>query len=496
MRSLYRLAFIYLLPQIQTSPIVKDSLNAKHVSKSVAGISRKILNSLVENEENSTDTNIIISPLSLYLSMSMLYHAAENSTKQELQSFMEFEDFEENRIEDTSRDLISNYGKRRRELNTTIELANALFIDNDFQVNEEYQERMANSLFSSVQSVDFFHSEESANRINRWVENKTHDLISEFLSTDEIDVDTRMILLNVIYFKANWLNKFDKLDTAQTDFYLLDSQVRRVETMLQIGNFYYSNDETLNSKIVSLPYEDENFSMLLFLPNSEGSDSLENVLDQVLTQDFNALIGSMNKTELQIGLPKFKLGYRTELRSTLENIGVPTIFGNADFSNLSDEPVQVDNILHETMIEVSEEGSEAAGVSGSILGTRSGVIQRPKELNFDRPFLFVIQDHKNNVPLFTGKIVDPLKSSAGSFAEKIQVGERIAPDQELGELRGPDMPVAIRNCSDVADFINSSKILFPCPPHDTAPIEEYKRKFGDTSEIGVNGEVAALRLEV
>ena len=495
MKHLYRLLFVYILPQIQTSPIVKDSLNAKHVSKSVAGISRNIFNSLVEQEENSTRTNIIISPLSLFLSLSMLYHAAENSTKRELESFLQFESFEENRIEDTSRDLISNYGKRRRELNTTIELANALFIDNDFRVNEEYQERMAASLFSSVQTVDFLHSEESANRINRWVENKTHDLISEFLSSDEIDVDTRMILLNVIYFKANWMNKFDKLDTAETDFYLLDNQVERVETMLQVGNFFYSDSETLNSKIVSLPYEDENFSMLLFLPNSEGGDSLENVLDQVLSQDFNALIGSMNKTELQIGLPKFKLGYRTELRTTLENIGVESMFGNADFSNLSEEPVQVDNILHETMIEVSEEGSEAAGVSGSLLGTRSGVLQRPTEVNFDRPFIFVIQDHKNNVPIFIGKIVDPLQSS-GSFSEKIELSERIAPDQLLSELRGPDMPVQIQNCSKVADYVNSSKILFPCPPYDTAPIEEYKEKFGDTSEIGVNGEVAALRLEV
>jgi len=495
-----KVLFLFVVPQIHASPIVKSkdlvNLNTKHVSKSVEGVSGKILNSLAGSEDNST--NIIISPLSLYLALSMLYHASDKKTKQELESFLHFENFEENRIEDTSRELLSNYGKKRKELNTTIELANAVFIDNDFDVNKEYKDKVSKSLFSSVQTVDFLHSEESAASINRWVENKTHNLISEFLTTDDIDVDTRMILLNVIYFKANWMNKFDKLDTADTDFTLLDNTVKRVQTMLQVGNFFYLDSETLSSKIVSLPYEDENFSMLLFLPNSEGSDSLENVLDTFSTQDFNALLGSMNETELQIGLPKFKLGYRTELRTTLENIGVQTLFGNADFSKLSEEPVQVDNILHETMIEVSEEGVEAAGLTGSILGTRSGVIKQITEINFDRPFLFVIQDHKNNVPLFIGKIVDPLLSS-GSFAEKIEIGERSSSNLEENDfenLKNPQNFQSIRNCSDIADYVNSSKVLFPCFPHDTAPIEDYKEKHGDTSEIGVNGEVAALRLEV
>jgi len=462
----------------------------------VEGVSSQIFNSLAESEDNST--NIIISPLSLFLALSMLYHASENKTKQQLESFLHFENFQENRIEDTSRDLLSNYGKKRKELNTTIELANAVFIDNDFEVNTEYKDKMSKSLFSSVQTVDFLHSEESAASINRWVENKTHNLISEFLTTEDIDVDTRMILLNVIYFKANWMNKFDKLDTTEADFTLLDNQVKRVETMLQIGTFFYLDSETLNSKVVSLPYEDENFSMLIFLPNIKGRDSLENVSEQFLIQDFNALLRSMNETELQIGLPKFKLGYRTELRTVLENIGVQTLFGNADFSKLSEEPVQVDNILHETMIEVSEEGVEAAGLTGSILGTRSGVTKQITEINFDRPFLFVIQDHKNNVPLFIAKIVDPLLSS-GSFAEKIEIGQRsasILEKNDIENLKNPDISQSIRNCNDIEDYVNSSKVLFPCFPHDTAPIEDYKKKHGDTSEIGVNGEVAALRREV
>lgn len=496
MKSIHRLIVFYLLPTtIQTSPIVRSTLNAKHVSQSVEAVSRKIFNSLVESDENATSSNIIISPLSLYLSLSMLYHAAENITKQELESFLQFEDFEENRIEDTSRDLLSNYGKRRRELNTTIELANGIFIDNDFDVIEEYQSKMENSLFSNVQTVDFLDSEDSADSINRWVENKTHDLISDFLSSDEIDVDTRMLLLNVIYFKANWMKQFEELDTTETDFYLLDNGVKRVETMLQIEEFLYSDSEALNSKVISLPYEDENFSMLLFLPNPEGSDSLQHVLDQVLTQDFNALLGSMNKTELQIGLPKFKLGYRTELRTTLENIGVESLFGNADLSKLSAEPVQVDNILHETMIEVNEEGAEAAGVTGSILGTRSGVVKNIPEVNFNRPFLFVIQDQKNNVPLFIGKIVDPAVQSSGSFAEKIEIGERNAPLSDFENLRNPDNRFTKANCTyqNLNDFVNTSKVVFPCSPKDTAPIEEYKEKFGDTSEIGVNGEVAELR---
>merc|ERR1719232_1359908 len=114
----------------------------------------------------------------------------------------------------------------------------------------------------------------------------------------------------------------------------------------------------------------------------------------------------MEANSLRLSLPKFKLGYKTELKSTLRQQGLENIFESADFSGISDERLEVSDVVHETRIEVNEEGSEAAGVTGILLDLRGGLTETP-EMTLNRPFIFVIQDQENNIPLFIGKIASP-----------------------------------------------------------------------------------------
>merc|ERR1712121_578952 len=104
--------------------------------------------------------------------------------------------------------------------------------------------------------------------------------------------------------------------------------------------------------------------------------------------------------------PKFNLGYKTRLINALQKNNLTSVFLNGNFSRISEEDLEVSDIVHETKIE----GSEAAGVTGVLLGVRSGPPANVQQMIVTRPFVFVIHDKKNNIPLFIGKIASPTES--------------------------------------------------------------------------------------
>merc|ERR1712154_162444 len=144
------------------------------------------------------------------------------------------------------------------------------------------------------------------------------------------------------------------------------------------------------------------------------------------------------------------------------------------------------NILHETKVEVNEEGSEAAGLTGAILDLRT-VIRDTHTVRLNRPFIFVIHDRKNNIPLFLGKVVNP---SSAKPREKTDKTQENAIAVRTSGLDAEDF-FDVKNCSRV-EYANTERVYFPCGTEDTKPIEDYKKEHGDPSVLGVNGEQAAL----
>merc|ERR1712020_772722 len=163
--------------------------------------------------------------------------------------------------------------------------------------------------------------------------------------------------------------------------------------MAKSDTILYQSNKALQADIVSLPYEDENFQMMVFLPHQNSEDSLQNLIQMFQSVDFNKIYGNLTESLVDLYLPKFSIGFKSELVSTLMNHGVRSMFNpeEADFSRISEESLRVSNILHETKVEVTEEGSEAAGITGAVLDLR----------------VSVSQDRKNNIPLFIGKVVNP-----------------------------------------------------------------------------------------
>merc|ERR1712110_494101 len=463
------------------------TLSSKKVlADSVQSISANVFVSLVRSE--SPSSNVIISPVSIHFALSLLYHGAEGKTREQLSQFMKFDSINEDNVKRAAQSLLQSYGNKRTQLNETIEMANALFAAEELEINRDFEETLETFLFSGVKNVDFSSPVEAAQRINNWVENRTHNLIRDFISPDAVSDQTRLMLLNAIYFKADWKNNFDQAESYQGSFNVGQNMKRRVNMISQENLFKFTNNhEALDSQIVSIPYQ-------------EGAEAILNLSENLSQTDFNHLLREMEENNLRLSLPKFKLGYKTELKSTLKQGGLENIFEGADFSGISDERLEVNDVVHETRIEVNEEGSEAAGVTGILLDLRGGISETP-EMTINRPFIFVIQDHENNIPLFIGKIASPseaMEEEEVTNAEKLVSNRSILPlsPEDLAHLRNnPEVGLHLseQECLEqVEDYVNTNKVMFPCPPYDTQPIEEHKQKFGDGSRYGVNGEQAAL----
>eukprot|EP00091_Calanus_sinicus_P001538 TRINITY_DN1154_c0_g2_i4.p1 TRINITY_DN1154_c0_g2~~TRINITY_DN1154_c0_g2_i4.p1 ORF type:complete len:294 (-),score=72.12 TRINITY_DN1154_c0_g2_i4:354-1103(-) len=219
-----------------------------------------------------------------------------------------------------------------------------------------------------------------------------------------------MMLLNAVYFKANWQLPFQPADTVRSTFFVSADSSVEADMMFLDSEIFYGQDKALQSQVISLQYEDPNFTMIIILPDSD--EAMESLSENLKEKNFTQIHNSLNSRDLLLKMPKFKLGFRTQLVSAFKALGVADIFdeASADLSDITDESVFVSDILHETKIEVNEEGSEAAAVTGIQLDTRAGG-SGPISLKIDRPFMFVIQDLKNNIPLFMGKIVNPTEEA-------------------------------------------------------------------------------------
>jgi len=528
----------------------RETFEETHLSRSVGKVSKEIFGSLIE--DGSEDSNIVISPTSIHLALSLLYHGSASHTKDELKNFLNYDGVEESYIQNATQKLLKSYGDKIEEVKSrsTIENANTIFTDKHLNIKDSFKKDLAEYLFAKVQQVDFQEPVKSAKVINNWVQNKTRNLIKDLISPDLITDDSKLLLLNAIYFKANWMSNFDKLDTVSRPFRVKEGGVNKnVDIMTQTNLFQYKYNYDFQSQIISLPYQDENFAMIVFLPFEKGNENVNKVINKVLEEDLNTIIRGMEETEVDIFLPKFKLSYKSELVNVLQKKGLTNLFQNGDFSRISDdEELEVSDIVHETKIEVNEVGSEAAGVTGILLGVRSGPSANVEQMVVDRPFVFVIHDKQNNIPLFIGKIAAPtesventvdnlinsekpistlrddddlpiVKNSSGSGfglrgvdldnskntvgvrgQDLVQVLDGLDPEDKNFYLNNPDkidqLGVNV-NCTSISvrELTNTKNVMFPCGGRDTQPIEDFIKKHGDPSLLGVNGEQAALQAQ-
>ncbi len=228
------------------------------------------------------------------------------------------------------------------------------------------------------------------------------DVFVENFGPGVLDGSTILVLTNAIYFKGTWLKQFDPANTKERDFRAPGGPVK-ASMMFQKGKFSYG--EADDAQALEMPYEGERLSMVVVLPKE--SARLEAVEAKMVAEGLDPWLERMKPTQVEVLFPRFKAESSLALSGALKQLGMVKAFGGGDFSGISSGGgLQISEVIHRAIVEVNEEGTEAAAATGVVM-VRSAVVGPPVQFLADRPFLFAIRDRETGALLFVGRLVQP-----------------------------------------------------------------------------------------
>ncbi len=285
-----------------------------------------------------------------------------------------------------------------------VSVANALMLTKAGKVAPEYavqlKDKYAAELFKNVQLGD----------VNDWVKRKTEGKIERII--DQLEPSTQAVLLNAIYFRAAWLAVFDKHNTADKVFHLSATNQVQVPTMHRTGN--YAVAARVGYRAIQLPYAVRELSFVIALPDKvDGVQEVAARLNGAELAQMLAAVRAAPSTRVELALPRFKAAYKADLVPPFKAAGLKLAFSDAaDFSGMTGHPaskgsLKIDQIVHNAVIEVDEQGTEAAAAT-AITMVPTAAMPRPTEpFKVDRPFLFYLVEEATGAILFQGRIMDP-----------------------------------------------------------------------------------------
>ncbi len=339
----------------------------------------KTVNSVTPKGEN-----VIVSPYSAGVVLSMLEAGAEGNTKVELDNALNGTLF---KAEDLDAEGL------------TVESANSIWISNSYSVRDRYVAAMENDFDAFVGNYDFSNPS-ILKMINDWCSEHTNGKITEII--DYLDpVLDKMILVNALYFNAPWVDAFNPDLTHDDVFHAVDGD-RTVRMMYRKAVYEYA--EYQGFQIAGIPYEGGRYSMYIILP-PEDMD-LDSNIAYINESVYDTAMNMLSPEEVSLTMPKFKLETSMVLDDALRKMGVNDAFSvAAEFGGISDsgKVLTLGFVKQKCYIDVSEKGTEAAAVTGAQIRMTS---VRPETImNVDRPFVFMIADREAENILFAGKIV-------------------------------------------------------------------------------------------
>ncbi len=335
------------------------------------------LNIFNEINKSNEGKNIMISPLSIYHILSLTANGALNSTLKEMLKALNEKDLK-------SMNLINNELNSNIQQLTTVELANAVFTKFRLELKFRNMVRKYNAEINIL---------ESAEQVNNWCKEKTHNKIQKILDSLDPEEDL-MVLINAIYFKGKWVKSFDKRKTKKNNFLNFNKTPIEVFFMNATNDYMYFEDKEVQA--LSINYKNDNLEALILLPKHQID--INNYISNLTSQKYQIIISKLSKNKVILSMPKFLINFGAELTPNFNSLGMVEAFtDNAVFTTMSKtNSLKVTKIMHKTFIEVDEEGTEAAAITAvKISLSISGV--REKIMNVTHPFLFIIRS--NQLPL-------------------------------------------------------------------------------------------------
>ena len=356
----------------------------------------------IYKELSTGNDNVFFSPYSITTALGMAYEGARGQTAQEMAEVLGIPEDDQTRWDLMwSYQGYFNHGSRYYDLST----ANAYWLAEDADLREQYRTVLESYYWAHGEELDFAGDPEgSAETINDWVEDKTNNKIENMIDPNSIVPYTYLMLTNAIYFKSDWKYKFDPRQTCEDIFILSDG------TELQTDMMYMPNDyetefncsHNSETRMLELPYKNGELAMYILLP---FYDVEIGTLEQNLTQQYiSELKGNMTLGTMDIKIPKFKFELNYNLNQALINLGMPTAFStDADFTGITDSTsLYINNVEHQSFVEVNEEGTEAAAATVVSMMMCAGNM-----FFANHPFIFFIEHKDTGQILFMGKLENP-----------------------------------------------------------------------------------------
>ena len=324
--------------------------------------------------------NTLVSPLSMAYLLSMIQSGAKGSTLNELNI------------------ALDNYDLQPMEnIDSKISMANSMWINNRYKndINNTFATALKINYHSEVLYDEFI----NADNINKWVSEKTYNMINELFPSDSVNsVDTIMALVNAIGINFKWDEEFDCNKTLMGNFldknvYMMNSNEKYLESDYYTG--FIKDYEKLS--------DNSQYEFIGLLPKKDIQDVINNISNDVIKK-------SITESEAHIQIPRFKYEYNVNnVKGILESLGIKDIFNKekANFGGIA-EDIYVSSIVQKTYIDFMESGTKAAASSGGAFDIKSAAEE--KEVIFNKPFVYLIRKKGSNNIYFIGTVYSPIEN--------------------------------------------------------------------------------------
>ena len=381
---------------------------ADRVATSVNKFALSLHKTLCKSQDKGKG-NLFYSPASISIALAMTYLGAKGNTAEQMAKVLQFQsEADIHKDEKTFLGALnSSSDGRQNELLT----ANRLFAHKNFEILRSFAKASREIYDAEVALVDYVGDTEGArNTVNAWVEEKTKEKIKDLIAPGVFSQDTRLTLVNAVYFKGMWQDQFEEEGTADEAFTVSPTKEVKVAMMHKSAYYKLLKEEALGCQVLEMPYVGGKVSMVIFLPyEPDGLSKLEGSLTPEMLEISLSDLSTARLRKVDVALPKFKLMEQFSLSSVLSTMGASDMFdpGRADFSGITAGPeaVFVSEVVHKAFVEVNEKGTEAAAAT-AVVAAWYGLRKIPSFIA-NHPFLFLIRHNESGAILFLGRMVNP-----------------------------------------------------------------------------------------
>lgn len=356
-------------------------------------------------KEQLEESNPVISPVSAYIALAMTGDGTSGNTRQEFLNVLGNEG-EMTLLSDMIMESLPT-----QEEGLQVQLADSIWIDDEFLVNDEWLSAIE-SVYEAQVFQTMLETEKTMLAMNNWATEKTNRLIDKIVE-QPFSGDTRLVLLNAVYFNGLWQEEFLGKDTRDDYFYVAMDEAGKVPMMCQYG-VTYEYIEALDLEGCVLPYQDGRYAFVALMPKDE-QQKVDDCMKELSAEDLTELLESRENCLVDLKIPKFEVEYGKKLNDALKNMGIKDAFASAkaDFSKMGKSkegaPICIGEVVQKSVIRVDEKGTEAAAVTEVTVVTECAIEyeKQPRKLYFNRPFFYMIMEMEHQIPLFMGIMDNP-----------------------------------------------------------------------------------------